>query len=55
MFKNMKQAALAHAVTSVGYEEVLEGVSLQYVAAGSILKEYILVREPQGKHGKRCR
>ena len=43
----MKQAALEHAVTSVGYENVLPDISLQYVVAGSSLKEYILVSEPQ--------
>ena len=33
------------AVTSVGYGNVLPGVSLQYVLSGSSLKEYILVNE----------
>ena len=35
------------AVTSVGYGNVLPGVSLQYVIAGSTLKEYILVSQKQ--------
>lgn len=39
----MKQAALEYAVTSVVNEDILDDVSLQYVAAGSSLKEYILV------------
>ena len=35
------------AVTSVGYGNVLPGISLQYVIAGSSLKEYILVNQKQ--------
>ena len=43
----MEQTALDNAVTSVGYEDVMEGVSLQYVTYGSSLKEYIIVNEKQ--------
>lgn len=43
----MKQAALENVITSVGYGNVLSGISLQYVAYGNSMKEYILVNEPK--------
>ena len=46
----MEQASLEHAVTSVGYGNVKPGVSLQYIASGSSLKEYILLSERQDSY-----
>ena len=43
----LEQASADNAVTSVGYGNILPGVSLQYVAYGSSLKEYILINEVQ--------
>jgi len=36
-----EQAEVEKAVSSVGYENVLPGISLQYITSGSTLKEYI--------------
>lgn len=43
----MQQTVLENIVTSVGYANVLAGVSLQYVARGNSLKEYILIDQQQ--------
>ncbi|MBR5488527.1 MAG: DNRLRE domain-containing protein, partial [Firmicutes bacterium] len=46
----MEEMMADKAVTSVGYANVLPGISLQYILQGNSLKEYILVNQKQDSY-----